>query len=154
MCLNPKYLLNPTLKKIRETGEIDLSSVSIVKGCRPSTSNIVWHSDGTISEQEYKNYVDLGIYDKSLKGYRVAEYIKCNCGKCSECVEQQVAQLTFRMFFLLQHHSKCKLCKKNILISPIGLHLLTKIVICLTLTNTPYLSNLICKNSLNVCELI
>ncbi len=110
MCLNPIYLLNPTLKKIRETGEIDRKKLRKYKGFK-IRNYYCDERDGLVKSYVHDNCTDMDFYsDKdcyhtSYKGYYLPTYIKVPCGKCYECVKQKTNQIVSRLYLEQKKHS-------------------------------------------------
>ena len=112
MCLKPIYILNPTLKKIRTTGEVDPSKTRKYKGFK-IRSVYVDKRDGKQKVMTYDNCTDLSPYDVKfrfdyegcLKGRYLPTYIKVPCGKCYECVKQKTNQMVARMYLEQKKHS-------------------------------------------------
>lgn len=110
MCTNPIYLLNPTLKKIDEAGEIDIKKLRRYSGFRSRSFGV--DKNGAPFTTELDNCVDMSYYDdklnvvkKSLKGCYLPRYIKVPCGKCHECMRQKVNQMVARMYLEQKKHS-------------------------------------------------
>jgi hypothetical protein len=103
MCQNPKYLPNPTLKKIEETGEIDIKKCKRYKGHR--FNQLSYRDDGTPYVSTYDNDVDLSKFGDKFKGYYLPLYIKVPCGVCADCMRQKVNQIVSRMQIELQNHN-------------------------------------------------
>ncbi len=110
MCLSPIMLLNPTLKKIEETGEIDIKKLRRYRGFK-TRCLAVDKNKGVCFESENNNCTDMDIYSNkdflrsSYKGYYLPTYIKVPCGKCYECVKQKTNQMVARMYLEQKKHS-------------------------------------------------
>lgn len=100
MCLTPKYILNPTIKK------------ALNDGVCPKTSNfpdvgiklLRRLSNGEVGEAVTRN--NAKVFESiNLNGKVVPKYIKVSCGKCYECIKQRINQLITRVNLELSKHS-------------------------------------------------
>lgn len=101
MCINPRYIINPTIKKLREKGEFDVSS-TYPANFRFNLKNLDFTKDG-VSKQCFDN--TYTFYDSSGKKYSVPHYIKVGCRKCHECLKQRTNEIVSRLQLELNKHN-------------------------------------------------
>lgn len=104
MCLHPKYILNPCLKKINDTHEL--------YGYKPFApyrlKSLSRLPDGKVTSWIYDNFVSVDSYNcpsyLGSKNLGWQKYIKVPCGKCSECINQKINSMVSRMKIELDKH--------------------------------------------------
>lgn len=102
MCLTPKYISNPTLRKIASKDGHQNPKFS------PYNDNNVCllsrHHDGRVSKQTFDNDVKV-FQNVYFNGKSIPRFIKVPCGKCYECIKQRINQLIGRIYLELSKHS-------------------------------------------------
>lgn len=100
MCINPRYIINPTIKKLREKGEFDVSS-TYPANFRFNLKNLSFSKYG-VSKQNYDN--TYTFFDSNGKKYSLPHYIKVGCRKCHECLKQRTNEIVSRLQLELNNH--------------------------------------------------
>lgn len=103
MCLTPKYLINPLIKKSELECEIDYKKLSLDSDFRFSFLSRL--PGGKVKVSELSNKVTYLNHCNLPYGRCIPLYIKVPCGKCFECIKQRVNQLVSRMQLELNKHS-------------------------------------------------
>lgn len=102
MCHSPRYILNPFIKKLQEKGEFD-SHKTFSKNVRFINETINVTDKGVFTNQYDNTY---SFTDDHGNTHHVKHYIKVGCGKCEQCIRQNVNQMLSRMQIEMNNHSK------------------------------------------------
>lgn len=100
MCTNPRYIINPTIKKLRDKGEFDVSS-TYPPYFRFNIKNLAITEQG-VHKQNFDN--TYTFYDSKGKKYSVPHYIKVGCRRCHECLKQRTNEIVSRLQLELNKH--------------------------------------------------
>lgn len=96
MCVSPKIVLNPAIKKMMEEKKLDQKSIKRI----PPHSMVVLGKmpNGKLSLRKVNNTYDTG------NGYGLQLYMSVDCGKCHECIKKRVNQLVARINIEMENH--------------------------------------------------
>lgn len=101
MCTNPRYIINPLIKKLREKGDFNSDSVYMPES-KFYIKTLNYKSNGLVSVENYDN--TFRFQDSQNNWHSVPHYIKVGCRKCHECRKQQCNEIVSRLQLELNKH--------------------------------------------------